>query len=611
MKIEEVRIKNFRHIEDLTLKIGDMLALIGPNNVGKSSILKAIQSFCEPKNSIPTTDFNEANGYPDIEITIIFSNLTEEDKKRYVSRILNGEKLIVKKKWVHGTKKPDFFSKELLPIDTNLAYMKSNWKNLRDDDIWKIRAETEAKAFRLKDEVIDFVNLYLHNNQDDFEWEETWVPNPSGLQEMLTHHMPEVIFVEGVVNAPEQATTKQGALFTQILSLLVEEALENDKNAKEAHEQVQTLVSRISQKPLGGVQRIQSINELEDDLAKYMPAGMNAKFIIDATEIPFSRLIQQAAKLKVDDGIPTPLENKGHGMQRATVFSLFRTYSALRRRRKLEDSDEGQDKNLKRPHLFLVEEPELYLHPQAQHQMADSFQDLVDDDNQIIYSTHSPILIDLSQAERVCIFNKNEDGNLSKKQLNGELFEKDERSRFKLLEYMNPHRSELFFAKRTVFVEGESDRIVLEMMGEHLGVHDSEITIVETGSKYNIPFYIQLAEAFELDYVVMHDEDAKDEDIGEAPVIETGECEECFKRKSGKFKNLKGHPKKNKEIQELIKKGQLITWYKTLNDKFDIPEGRSKGASAQQWCEKVHNEEVAMPLELEKAVRKVYSLETH
>ena len=609
MKIEEVRIENFRHIEDLTLKIGNMLALIGPNNVGKSSILKAIQAFCEPKNSIPTTDFNEANGYPDIEITITFSNLTEEDKKRYASRILNGEKLIVKKKWANGTRKPDFFSKELQPIDANLADMKSNWKDLRDDNTWKIRAETEGKAFRLKDEVIEFVNLYLDSNQDDFEWEETWVPNPSGFQEILTHHMPEVIFVEGVVDVPEQATTKQGTIFTQILALLVEEALENDENAKETYEQVKKLVSRISQKPLEEVERIESIKKLEDDLADCMPAGMNAKFIIDATEIPFSRLIQQVAKLKVDDGIATPLENKGHGMQRAAVFSLLRTYSSLKRRRESEAPDEKKDTSLKRPHLFLVEEPELYLHPQAQHQMADSFQDLVDDGNQIIFSTHSPVLIDLSRAERVCILNKNKNGDLIKKQLYVELFENDDRSRFKLLEYMNPHRSELFFAKRTVFVEGESDRIVLEMMGKYLGVHNSEITIVETGSKYNIPFYIKLAEAFELDYVVMHDEDARNEDIGEAPVKEINECEECFKRKSGKFNDLKGHPKKNKEIQDLMTKGQPITWYKTLNDKFDIPGGKSKGAKAQQWCEKVQNGEINIPFELEIAVKKIYSLE--
>ena len=174
---------------------------------------------------------------------------------------------------------------------------------------------------------------------------------------------------------------------------------------------------------------------------------------------------------------------------------------------------------------------------------------------------------------------------------------------------MNPHRSELFFAKRTVFVEGESDRIVLEMMGKHLEVYDSEITIVETGGKDNLPYYIQLAEAFELDYVIMHDEDARDEDIGEAPVKEIDECEECFKRKSAQFKSLKDHPKKNKKIRELITKGQLILWYKTLNKKFDIPAGKSKGASAQQWCEKVQNGVIDMPQELRDVVQKIYSLE--
>lgn len=609
MKIEEINIKNFRHIEDLTLKVGDMLALIGPNNVGKSSVLKAIQAFCEPKNSIPTTDFNEANDFIPIEIAVTFFDLTEENKDRYGSRLLNGEKLIIKKKWVNGTKKPEFFSKELQSVDETLAHVADNWKNLRDDDIWKERATDGGKAFRLKDEVIEFVNQYLQSHHDEFEWEEGWVDNPSGLQEILTHHMPELIFVEGVVNVPEQTTTKQGSIFTRILSLLVEEALENDENTRETYKRVNELVSRISQEPLGNLDRIESITELEEKLTNNMPTGMKAKFIVDATEIQFSRLIQQVAKLNVDDGIPTPLENKGHGMQRAAIFSLLRTYSELRRSKKVEATDDGEEINLKHPYLFLVEEPELYLHPQAQKQMADSFQDLVDDGNQIIFSTHSPNLIDLSQAERVCIFNKNINGNLIKKQLDEELFQNDERSRFKLLEYMNPHRSELFFAKRTVFVEGESDRIVLEMMGKYLEVHNSEITIVETGSKYNLPFYIKLAEAFELDYAVVHDVDARDEDIGDTPVKEEGDCDECFNRKMDKFSHLRRHPEKNREICDLTAEGKLITWYPTLNKEFSIPEGTNKGVSAQKWCEKVQNGELDMPDRLETVVREVYSLE--
>ena len=591
MKIEEIRIKNFRHIDDLTLRIGGMLALIGPNNTGKSSILKAIQVFCEPKSSIPTADFNEAKGFPDIEIIITFSNLSEETKERYAFRLLNGEKLIAKKTWVKGERRPEFFSKELRPKDNMLADIESDWKDLKDDYTWKSRAEAEGVDFRLKSQVVEFVTRYLQSHKEDFEWKEVWVPNPSGLQEILTHHIPEVIFVEGVVDVPGQATTKQGTIFTQILGLLVEKAIEDDENARETYEQIKKLVSIISQEPLEGVKRIESIKKLEDELAKRMPAGIKAKFIIDATEIPFSKLIQQVANLKVDDGIVTQLENKGHGMQRAAVFSFLRTYSALRRLRESDAQNEGKNRTIKRPHVFLVEEPELYLHPQAQRQMADSFQSLVKDGNQVIFSTHSPILIDLSQAERVCILNKNKNGKLSKKQLNEELFEDDERSRFKLLEYMNPHRSELFFSKKAVFVEGESDRIVLEMLGKHLGVHDPEVTIIETGSKNNLPFYIQLVEAFELDYMVIHDDDVEDGN----GVVSNNES----------IRNRE----KNEEISRLTTKSKPIIWHPTLNKQFNIPEGKSKGASAQQWCEKIQNREIDAPYELEEAVRAVYNLE--
>lgn len=212
--------------------------------------------------------------------------------------------------------------------------------------------------------------------------------------------------------------------------------------------------------------------------------------------------------------------------------------------------------------------------------MASSFEDLVADGNQVIFSTHSPSLIDLSQAERVCVLFKNNENKVAIRQPRIMLFEEDQRSRFKLLEYMNPHRSELFFAKRVVFVEGESDRIVLEMIGDYLGVHNPEITIIETESKDNLPFYIQLAEAFELDYMVMHDKDAREDDVSTPPEKAEGECEECFGRKVDSYHSKKEHPSKNARIKELIKRGKLITWYPDLNTECCIPKGRSRGIAA-------------------------------
>jgi putative ATP-dependent endonuclease of OLD family len=233
MKPKRVHILNFRHISNVEIQIEDILALIGPNNVGKSSILRAIQYFCEPVTQIPDVDFNESNSYLDIEVTIEFTDLSAETKKRYHSRLLAGDRLVVKKVWSKGEKKPDFFSKEMKPTAEKLANIERNWKLFKDDPTWKTRAEEADKKFQLKDQITDFVEEYLQNHMDEFTWEEGWVPNPSGLQEILTHHMPEVIFIEGVIDVPQEVSTKSGSTISKILNMLVKEALGKDEDAKE------------------------------------------------------------------------------------------------------------------------------------------------------------------------------------------------------------------------------------------------------------------------------------------------------------------------------------------------------------------------------------------
>lgn len=42
MKLSRVRIQNYRSIKELEFEIGDLCALIGPNNAGKSNILSAL-----------------------------------------------------------------------------------------------------------------------------------------------------------------------------------------------------------------------------------------------------------------------------------------------------------------------------------------------------------------------------------------------------------------------------------------------------------------------------------------------------------------------------------------------------------------------------------------
>ena len=56
MKIKQIRIRNFRTIEEETIiEIMDYLTIVGPNNSGKTNLLKAIHVFF--------TGFENTNGY--------------------------------------------------------------------------------------------------------------------------------------------------------------------------------------------------------------------------------------------------------------------------------------------------------------------------------------------------------------------------------------------------------------------------------------------------------------------------------------------------------------------------------------------------------------------
>ncbi|HOC78688.1 MAG TPA: ATP-dependent endonuclease, partial [Methanofastidiosum sp.] len=73
--------------------------------------------------------------------------------------------------------------------------------------------------------------------------------------------------------------------------------------------------------------------------------------------------------------------------------------------------------------------------------------------------------------------------------------------------WINPDRGEMFFAKKVIFVEGETEKIILPFIAERLNIFDQDISIIDCGSKHNLPLYIVIANAFNISYLVIHDED--------------------------------------------------------------------------------------------------------
>ena len=82
MRLTYLRIQNFRACKDITLEIGGMHALVGANNAGKSSMLRALDFLFNPG----TKSLNEEsfwNKDPSLEIRVeaIFTDLTDKEKE--------------------------------------------------------------------------------------------------------------------------------------------------------------------------------------------------------------------------------------------------------------------------------------------------------------------------------------------------------------------------------------------------------------------------------------------------------------------------------------------------------------------------------------------------
>src|SRR5581483_5622662 len=84
-----------------------------------------------------------------------------------------------------------------------------------------------------------------------------------------------------------------------------------------------------------------------------------------------------------EDGIKTKSSEKGTGMQRALALALIQVYA---------DISSADENGGAKPILFFIDEPETFLHPQAQNKLLDALEK-ISEHSQIFIITHSPYLL--------------------------------------------------------------------------------------------------------------------------------------------------------------------------------------------------------------------------
>lgn len=224
-------------------------------------------------------------------------------------------------------------------------------------------------------------------------------------------------------------------------------------------------------------------NEITDKIFEYWSTNNNLaiEFKIDQIHRPNNQPPEKILDIRVKNirhRITLPLKNRSKGFN--WFFSFIVWFS------KIQDE---KDKNF----ILLLDEPGLNLHASAQADLLRFINDL-SDEYQIIYTTHSPFMVESDALHRVRTVYDSDSGSI----ISDAIQEKDPDTLFPLQAALGYDIAQnLFVSKNNLLVEGPSDLNYLIFMSGILESKNREalsddITIVPVGGLDKVATFISL-----------------------------------------------------------------------------------------------------------------------
>ena len=505
MKIKTLEIKNWRSIKELKVMTQDLMIIIGQNNHGKSNLLSAILFFF---GEIKHQDLDFFQGAEELFVDIEFSELDDQDKKTFEKYVTQQETIKVRKVAYLGG---SFEYKGWIQTCLEDYLKEENAGNYTSRETASSLPFYQylPPAGRLsKQQIIEAQQKYIQSNIRNltfsYELEET---NFMGLKSVAKGIFGEVYFLPAIKNAADDFASKDTSVFGKLLGEVVETMSQHNEDWQGTKQQLANLFSKFS-KYINGVEnteRPKQLSDLENELSKEL-LSWNAYFDIELNIPDIDSVLKSNASVWSNDGTRTDIARKGHGLQRAVTIALIQLIA----KRQLQSNQDSETTNRKvsKSRYFIFEEPELYLHPQAQRSLFDSFVELSTSGNQVILCTHSSNLISIDKYKSIYIIKKeNEQYGSKVTQCEEDLFDGNQKNEWNLSYWINPDRGELFFAEKVILVEGQTDKVILPALADKLGVFKHSYTVIDCGSKQNIPLYIKLMNKFKIPYVSVYDKD--------------------------------------------------------------------------------------------------------
>lgn len=509
MKIEFISISNWRSIKYLDIAFQDLMIFIGQNNHGKSNVLSALLFFF---GEVKPQDLDFNNGAQELFVEITFCDLDDIDKTTFKKYLTADGKITVRKfAYVGGNFEYRGFLQN--PVDEWLREANASTLSKREvAETLPFRPFLPTAGRLSKQDIVDAQTKYIEQNAGtvafNFEVEET---NFLGLKSVAKGIFGDIYFIPAVKDATDDFSSKEASAFGKLYSNIIESMSANNPDWKDTKAKLSSLfgtLNRLNDDGENNPNRPKELVDFEKALSSELEAW-GAEIDVEVIPPNIDDVFRTNTQVWINDGVRTDIRRKGHGLQRALTFALIKVISDnLKAERSRAAPEQISTRTASASTYFILEEPELYLHPQAQRALFESLVALSESKNQVVLCTHASALIDVERYKSICIVKKDSDAiGTQICQCTDDIFTGDKKKDFNLSYWINPDRSELFFAKRVLLVEGPTDKTLIPLLAKQLGVFRFDYTLVDCGSKDNIPLYCQLLNKFKIPYVAVYDKD--------------------------------------------------------------------------------------------------------
>ncbi|MCF8714283.1 ATP-binding protein [Joostella atrarenae] len=377
MKLNQLKLKNFRsYSRETNIDISDLNVIIGKNDVGKSSILEALDIFFNGKPD--KNDLCVDNDNSKIEITCLFDDLPEQlilddtiETSLSDEFLLNEDgKLEIKKTFSvsgAGSVSEESVIISQYPDNENLGdllskkrtTLKLQFEELGIDQEGVNRTKSRELRNAIRNHFYPDGNITTSRTEIKIDGKLDNEDNKKKIWTNLKKYLP--IYSLFFVDKP---LTDQDSDIQDPMKEIIKEVLKRDHITpllEQLKEAVQTASTNLAD------DTISKLNELDSELAETLRSNF-----------PKEPTWNSIFKLTLEDDRGIPLNKRGSGMRRLVLLSFFRA--------QVENRRTANAPNI----IYALEEPETSQHPDFQLMIVNALKELAETDNaQVFFTTHN------------------------------------------------------------------------------------------------------------------------------------------------------------------------------------------------------------------------------